>query len=47
MAQYYPAGAVPGDRYPELARRARSAEVDAIVASARAAGLWRFDIRSS
>ena len=45
MEQYYPAGAVPEGRYPELSRRPHRSEIDAVVAAARTAGLWRFDER--
>jgi putative pyruvate formate lyase activating enzyme len=45
MGQYYPAGKVSGDKYAEINRRASSAEVRAAMASARAAGLTRFDER--
>jgi putative pyruvate formate lyase activating enzyme len=45
MAQYHPAGKVRGDRYPEINRRPTGQEMDQGYASARAAGLWRFDRR--
>jgi len=47
MDQYRPAGAVPEGRYPELCRRPRQEEIEAVYRCARAAGLWRFDRASS
>lgn len=43
MDQYRPAGSVEEGKYPELCRRPSAAEIDLVVASARAEGLWRFD----
>ena len=46
MDQYRPAGkVVTTDRYPQLRGRVSPAEVDAVVAAARDAGLWRFERR--
>lgn len=46
MDQYAPAGKVGGGRFPELDRRITADEYRDAVASARRAGLWRFDRRS-
>ncbi len=45
MAQYYPAGAVSGERYPEINRRPLREEYEEAVRIAREAGLWRLDER--
>jgi putative pyruvate formate lyase activating enzyme len=49
MAQYRPAGRVAPDRgarlFPEIDRRPRTAEVEAVYEAGRGAGLWRFDER--
>jgi putative pyruvate formate lyase activating enzyme len=45
MDQYRPAGSVEEGKYPELCHRPAVADVDAVVAAARAEGLWRFDRR--
>jgi putative pyruvate formate lyase activating enzyme len=45
MGQYYPAGAVPEGRYPELCRRPDGEEIARVRTYARAEGLWRFDER--
>ena len=46
MDQYYPAGKVSKDRYPEINRRLTSSEYAAALSEAKAAGLWRFDKRA-
>jgi putative pyruvate formate lyase activating enzyme len=45
MAQYYPAGKVGDEKYPELNRRITADEYHEAVRLARAAGLWRLDER--
>ena len=45
MNQYYPAGRVHGDRYPELNRRLRADEFHQAVRMAREIGLSRLDVR--
>jgi putative pyruvate formate lyase activating enzyme len=45
MDQYYPAGKVNPEKYPELCRRTTTREVHAAFALARNAGLSRFDER--
>jgi len=45
MDQYYPAGKVTDDSYPELNRRLTSREFEAAGELARRAGLWRLDLR--
>jgi putative pyruvate formate lyase activating enzyme len=45
MDQYYPAGRVTADQYPELNRRLRPEEFEAAVDYARRLGLWRLDVR--
>jgi putative pyruvate formate lyase activating enzyme len=46
MGQYRPEHRVPGnDRYRDIDRRTRRAEIAAAYSAARAAGLWRFDER--
>jgi len=45
MAQYYPAGKVSEEKYPELNRRTTSDEYQKAVRLARRAGLWRLDER--
>jgi putative pyruvate formate lyase activating enzyme len=45
MDQYHPAGAVVEGKYPELAERPRRAQIERVVACARAEGLWRLDER--
>jgi putative pyruvate formate lyase activating enzyme len=45
MDQYYPAGKVSAEKYPELYRRTAPQEVQAAFDLARAAGLSRFDER--
>jgi putative pyruvate formate lyase activating enzyme len=45
MAQYYPAGAVSAEKYPEINRRLGREEHEAAVGLAREAGLWRLDER--
>jgi putative pyruvate formate lyase activating enzyme len=45
MAQYYPAGTVSAEKYPEINRRLTPAEYEAAVRIAREAGLWRLDER--
>jgi putative pyruvate formate lyase activating enzyme len=45
MEQYYPAGKVTLDKFPELCRRTTAREVQAASALARQAGLSRFDTR--
>ena len=47
MPQYYPAGKISGHKYAEINRRLTNAEFENALAAARAAGLWRFDIRRS
>ena len=44
MGQYHPDHLV-GPRYPEIDRRPAHAEIEAVVAAGRNAGLWRFDER--
>jgi putative pyruvate formate lyase activating enzyme len=46
MDQYYPAGKVSDDKYPEINRRLTSSEFAAALKEAKAAGLWRFDRRA-
>ena len=47
MGQYRPDHRVPGNsRYGDIDRRVRQEEVDAAMAAARRAGLWRLDRRS-
>lgn len=45
MDQYYPAGKVNEEKYPELCHRTTSREVQDAFALAREAGLYRFDER--
>jgi putative pyruvate formate lyase activating enzyme len=45
MDQYYPAGKVSAEKYPELCRRTTSQEVHEAFAMAHEAGLYRFDER--
>jgi putative pyruvate formate lyase activating enzyme len=45
MDQYYPAGKVSTEKYPELGRRTTSREVREAFTLAREAGLYRFDER--
>jgi putative pyruvate formate lyase activating enzyme len=45
MAQYYPAGAVSAEKYPEINRKLATEEYEEAVRIARAAGLWRLDER--
>jgi putative pyruvate formate lyase activating enzyme len=45
MRQYRPSGKVSADNYPEINRRISSQEFQQAFASARQAGLWRFDQR--
>jgi putative pyruvate formate lyase activating enzyme len=45
MDQYYPAGKVNDEKFPELCRRTTSQEVQAAFELARDAGLYRFDQR--
>ncbi|MBI2468682.1 MAG: radical SAM protein [Candidatus Rokubacteria bacterium] len=45
MAQYYPAGAVSAEKYPEINRKLCREEHAAAVRVAREAGLWRLDQR--
>jgi putative pyruvate formate lyase activating enzyme len=45
MAQYYPAGAVSGEKYPEINRHLTRAEHEEAVRLAREAGLWRLGQR--
>jgi putative pyruvate formate lyase activating enzyme len=45
MDQYYPAGKISEEKYPELCRRTTSQEVRTAFALAREAGLYRFDER--
>jgi putative pyruvate formate lyase activating enzyme len=47
MDQYYPAGKVGAEKYVEINRSLTRAEYDQAMASARQAGLWRFDERRS
>ncbi len=45
MAQYYPAGVVSEEKYPEINRRLFDGEYAEAVRIAREAGLWRLDER--
>ncbi|GBC98141.1 hypothetical protein HRbin17_00638 [bacterium HR17] len=45
MDQYYPAGLVSEQRYPEINRRITAEEYGQALAYARAFGLWRLDYR--
>lgn len=45
MPQYYPAGAVSAEKYPEINRKLSGREHEAAVDIAREAGLWRLDER--
>jgi putative pyruvate formate lyase activating enzyme len=45
MDQYYPAGLVSKDRYPEINRRITAEEYERALAYAREFGLWRLDYR--
>jgi putative pyruvate formate lyase activating enzyme len=45
MDQYVPAGAVGEGKHPELAERPERAQIERVVACARAEGLWRLDAR--
>ena len=45
MAQYYPAGNVSEEKYPEINRRLLAGEYAEAVRIAREAGLWRLDER--
>jgi putative pyruvate formate lyase activating enzyme len=45
MDQYYPAGGVTEERFPELCRRPDGAALLSARQAARAAGLWRLDAR--
>jgi putative pyruvate formate lyase activating enzyme len=45
MAQYYPAGAVSPEKYPEINRKLFREEYAEAVRIAREAGLWRLDER--
>jgi putative pyruvate formate lyase activating enzyme len=45
MAQYYPAGKVSAEKYPEINRRITNEEYYEAVRVAQNAGLWRFDER--
>ncbi len=45
MAQYYPAGAVSAEKYPEINRKLVKGEYEEAVRIAREAGLWRLDER--
>jgi putative pyruvate formate lyase activating enzyme len=45
MAQYYPAGAVSAEKYPEINRKLFREEYAEAVRIAREAGLWRLDER--
>ncbi len=45
MDQYYPAGRVAADRYPEIARRPTPAEIEEAYRIAREVGLQRLDAR--
>ena len=46
MDQYYPAGKVSAETYPEINRRLGSSEYQTALNQARSAGLWRFDSRA-
>jgi putative pyruvate formate lyase activating enzyme len=43
MDQYYPAGKVSAEKYPEINRRITAQECTDAIAAARKAGLYRFD----
>jgi putative pyruvate formate lyase activating enzyme len=43
--QYYPAGKVTSEQYPELSRRLASGEFDEALDYARRLGLWKLDVR--
>ncbi|MBI4463307.1 MAG: radical SAM protein, partial [Acidobacteria bacterium] len=45
MDQYYPAGRVDWDHFPEINRRITAEEYETALEHARRAGLWRFDTR--
>jgi putative pyruvate formate lyase activating enzyme len=45
MGQYYPAGAVSAEKYPEINRKLLRGELEEAVRLAREAGLWRLDER--
>jgi putative pyruvate formate lyase activating enzyme len=45
MEQYYPAGLVSRDRYPEINRRITESECQQALVFAREFGLWRLDYR--
>jgi putative pyruvate formate lyase activating enzyme len=45
MAQYYPAGVVSAEKYPEINREVCSGEYEEAVRIARESGLWRLDER--
>ena len=45
MPQYYPAGKVSAEKYAEINRRLTADAFENALAAARAAGLWRFDLR--
>jgi putative pyruvate formate lyase activating enzyme len=45
MGQYYPAGKVGPEKYPEIDRRVTAVEVRRAIEAARRAGLWRLDER--
>ncbi|MGH7752316.1 MAG: radical SAM protein, partial [Gemmatimonadales bacterium] len=45
MDQYYPAGKVTAEQYPEINRRLTTAELEGAVEHARRLGLWRLDVR--
>ncbi len=45
MAQYYPAGKVTPEKYPEINRHISQNEYQAAIHAAQKAGLWRFDKR--
>jgi putative pyruvate formate lyase activating enzyme len=45
MAQYYPAGAVSSEKYPEINRKLFREEYAEAIRMAREAGLWRLDER--
>jgi putative pyruvate formate lyase activating enzyme len=45
MDQYYPAGLVSKDRYPEINRRITESEYQQALAFAREFSLWRLDYR--
>jgi putative pyruvate formate lyase activating enzyme len=47
MAQYYPAGAVSAEKYPEINRKLFPGEYEEAVRITRDAGLWRLDERRS